>query len=87
MLIGERRTRHRVFIEVLELPAADHRNIPRSNRSSIRSSGQLVEPAINAPSLKRIGPTWLEAGFRQHLVKPVDPELVIELLRDVGVSR
>ncbi|CAN7800817.1 response regulator [Paraburkholderia hospita] len=28
-----------------------------------------------------------EAGFRQHLVKPVDPDLLIELLRDVGVSR
>ncbi len=28
-----------------------------------------------------------EAGFRQHLVKPVDPDLLIELLRDVGLSR
>jgi len=28
-----------------------------------------------------------EAGFRQHLVKPVDPDLLIELMRDVGLSR
>jgi two-component system CheB/CheR fusion protein len=29
----------------------------------------------------------IEAGFRKHLVKPVDPDLFIELLRDVGRSR
>jgi CheY-like chemotaxis protein len=28
-----------------------------------------------------------EAGFRQHLVKPVDPDLLIELLREAGHSR
>jgi two-component system CheB/CheR fusion protein len=28
-----------------------------------------------------------EAGFRQHLVKPVDRDLLIELLRDAGHSR
>lgn len=28
-----------------------------------------------------------EAGFRQHLVKPVEPDLLIELLREVGVSQ
>ena len=28
-----------------------------------------------------------EAGFTLHLVKPVDPDLLIELLRDVGISR